>query len=184
MDFLQSNWVKYGMYLGIITILVQLVSYYVTPINVWMQMLLGFVIMIVLFYLAGKAEREANGGVLSYGQALKTTFLTGLTGTVISTLFSIILIQLIDPSLVEKLAEISVETARSMMEKFGMPEDQMAAALEKAEEEAANAFTPGKMLLQIVYGSIFVLIFAAIVSIFVKKNEDPNHVSVQDIGEV
>jgi hypothetical protein len=85
---------------------------------------------------------------------------------------------------VEKLAEISVETARSMMEKFGMPEDQMAAALEKAEEEAANAFTPGKMLLQIVYGSIFVLIFAAIVSIFIKKNEDPNQVNVQDIGEV
>lgn len=184
MDFLQSNWVKYGVYYGIISILVQLVSYYVTPISTGLQMGLSFVIMIALFYLAGKAERETNGGVLSYGQALKTTFLTGLTGTVVSILFSIILIQLIDPGLVEKLTEIQIEATRSMMEKLGTSEDKIAEIMEKMEEDAPNAFTPGKMLLTIPILSIFVLIFAAIVSIFIKKNEDPNQVNVQDIGEV
>lgn len=184
MELLQSNWAKYGIYYGVVSIVLQLISYYVTPINVWVQMLLGFVIMGVMFYLAGKAERDANGGVLPYGVALKTTFLTGFVGVVIATLFSIVLIQLVDPGLVEKLTAMSVDAARSMMEKFGMPEDQVAEALEKAEAEAANSFTPGKMLLSILTNSIFILIIAAIVSIFVKKEGDPNAVSVQDIGEV
>ncbi len=69
------------------------------------------------------------------------------------------------------------------MEAFGMSEDQMAEALEKAEEQTANSFTPGKMLLSILTNSIFILIIAAIVSIFIKKEEDPNQISVQDIGE-
>ena len=184
MDFMQSNWAKYGLYYGLISILFQLGSFYFTPINGWIPMLMGFVIMGVMFYLAGKAERDANGGALSYGQALKTTFLTGFIGVVIATLFTIILIQLIDPGLVEKLTEMSVEAARSMMSKFGMPEDQMAEALEKAEESAANSFTPGAMLLSMLTNSIFILIIAALVSIFIKKEEDPNQISVQDIGEV
>jgi hypothetical protein len=181
MDFLQTNWAKYGVYNALAGIFIQLVSFYVLPVNIWMQMLVGIIVMIVFFYLAGKAEKEDNGGILSYKKALSTTFLTGFTGLVIGTLFMIILVHLIDPSLIEKLTAMSVDAARSMMEKFGMPEDQMAAALEKAEEDAANAFTPLRQLLNIVTGSIMVLIVAAIVSIFIKKEADPNQIVTDDI---
>ncbi len=182
MDFLQKNWAKYGVYYGILSIVIQLFSFYVMSINIWVQMVLGIIIMIVLFYLAGKAERLENDGVLSYGKALVTTFLTGFTGLVIGTLFMIILIQLVDPGLVEKLTQMSVDAAKSMMESFGMAEDQMAAALEKAEEDAANSFTPVRQLLNILWGSFMVLIVAAIVSIFIKKEEDPTKLNVSDIG--
>ena len=178
MEILQTNWAKYGIYYGVLSIVIQLISFYVFPINVWVQFLLGMIIMVILFYMAGKAERSENDGTLSYGKALKTTFLTGFTGLVIATLFLIILIQLVDPSLVEKLTQMSVDAAGSMMKSFGMPEDQMEAALEKAEEEAANSFTPVRQLLNILWGSIMVLIVAAIVSIFIKKDEDPNKISV------
>ena len=170
------------MYYGLTSIAIQLFSFYVVSISVWIQLLLGIVVMVVLFFLAGKEERTENNGVLSYGQALITTFLTGFTGVLISTLFMIILIQLVDPGLVEKLTQMSVDAAKSVMESFGMPEDQMAAALEKAEEDAANSFTPLNQLLQILWGSIMILIVAAIVSIFIKKDEDPTKISIDDMG--
>ncbi len=182
MDLLQTNWAKYGIYYGILSILIQLISFYVMPINIWLQMLLGIIIMCIIFYIAGKAERNDSGGVLTYGEALKTTFLTGFVGLVIGTLFLIILIQLVDPSLVEKLTQMSVDAARSMMESFGMPEDQMAEALQKAEEDAANSFTPLRQLINILTGSIMVLIVSAIMSIFLKKEADPNKVNLNDIS--
>ena len=92
------------------------------------------------------------------------------------------MIQLVDPSLVEKLTQMSVDAARSMMESFGMPEDQMAEALEKAEEDAANSFTPLRQLINIFTGSIMVLIVSAIMSIFLKKEADPNKVNLNDIS--
>ena len=183
MDILQTNWAKYGIYYGVISILIQLISFYVVPINIWLQMLVGIIIMCVTFYLAGKEERNDKGGVLTYGEALKTTFLTGFVGLVISTLFLIILIQLVDPGLVEKLTQMSMDAARGMMESFGMPEDQMAEALEKAEEDAANSFTPVRQLINIFTGSIMVLIVAAIMSIFIKKEADPNAIDLNKIGD-
>jgi len=182
MDILQNKWAKYGLYYALVSIVIQLISYYVFPIGVWMQMLIGIAIMIGFFYIVTKEEKEENSGVLPYGKAFKASFLTGLVGLVITTLFTIILIQLVDPGLVEKLAQVGVDAAKSMMESFGMPEDQMAAALEKAEEDTLNSFTPGKQLLGILWGSIFIAIIAAIFSIFVKKEADPNQLTMEDIG--
>jgi hypothetical protein len=133
--------------------------------------IISFIIMIVILVIVGRAQRQENNDILPYGEALKTTFLTGLVGVVISTLFTIILVNLIDPSLVEKLTEMGMDAARSMMEAVGMPEDKLAEAMEKAEEESVNGFTPTRQLLGIFQSSIFVLIVAAIVSIFIKKDE-------------
>lgn len=170
MDF-QTPWVKYGVYYGITSIILQLISYYVFTIGQGTQALIGIALMITFFILAGKEQKHNNGDILPYGEALKTTFLTGFTGAVISVLFTIVMINLIDPSLLDKLIAIQLETTESMMKTFGMPEDQMAAALEKAEEEASTAFTPLKQLFGLAIASIVILIIAAITSIFIKKNE-------------
>ena len=57
------------------------------------------------------------------------------------------------------------------MESFGMPEDKMAEAMEKAEEEVGNAYSISKQLQSIISGAIMSIIVAAITSIFTKKEE-------------
>jgi hypothetical protein len=182
MNAIQPIWLRYGLFYGLSSILLSLFIYYGYSAGLGMQSLIGMVIMILFLILAGKAQKKENNDVLTYGEALKTTFLTGFAGTVISVLFTIIWINLVDPSLVEKLAEMGLEAARSMMEMFNMPEDQMAAAMEKAEEETLNAFTPLKQLLSIFQASIFTLIIAAIISIFLKKEEDINKIDINSLG--
>jgi hypothetical protein len=179
---IQPIWLRYGIYYGLVSIVFSLLSYYVMPFGFGMQILIGLVIMTAFLILSGKAQRNENRDIMSYGEALKTTFLTGFSGSAISVLFSIILINLIDPGLTEKLAEMSVDAARSMMETFKMPEDQMAEALEKAEEQSLDAFTPLKQLLNLFQVAILVLIVSAIVSIFLKKEEDITKINIKDIG--
>ena len=164
-------WLRYGIIYGLVSIVFSLVNYYVVSMGLGTMSIISFIIMIVILVIVGRAQRQENNDILPYGEALKTTFLTGLVGVVISTLFTIILVNLIDPSLVEKLTEMGMDAARSMMEAVGMPEDKLAEAMEKAEEESVNGFTPTKQLLSIFQSVIFVLIVAAIVSIFIKKDE-------------
>ncbi|MBK6664717.1 MAG: DUF4199 domain-containing protein [Saprospiraceae bacterium] len=164
-------WLRYGIIYGLVSIVFSLVIYYVVSMGLGTMSIISFIIMIVILVIVGRAQRQENNDILPYGEALKTTFLTGLVGVVISTLFTIILVNLIDPSLVEKLTEMGMDAARSMMEAVGMPEDKLAEAMEKAEEESVNGFTPTRQLLGIFQSSIFVLIVAAIVSIFIKKDE-------------
>ena len=164
-------WLRYGIIYGLVSIVFSLVIYYVIPTGLGTLSILSIILMIVFFVIAGRAQRRENNDILPYGEALKTTFLTGMVGSIISIIFSIILLNLIDPSLVEKLTEMSLEASRSMMEAFGIPEDKMAEAMEKAEEKSINAFTPMKQLSGILQAALMAIIVAAIVSIFIKKDE-------------
>ncbi|MBK9255478.1 MAG: DUF4199 domain-containing protein [Saprospiraceae bacterium] len=168
---LQNNWLKYGIIYAAISILISLISFYVYQIGIWTMMLVSFVIMIIIFIAAAKAEKSLNDGILPYGKALKLTFLTGFVGFLIASVFSIILTTLIDPSVVDVIREQALESSRSLMEKLGTPEDVISEAMDKAEEDFDNRFTVTGQLLNILTSSIFVLIIAAIVSIFVKKDE-------------
>jgi hypothetical protein len=183
MNNINPVWLRYGILYGVTSIFLSIIFFYVFPIGLGKQSFVSFAAMIIFMIVAGKAERQLNGGALSYGEALKTTFLTGFSGMVISGLFSLILMNLIDPSLVDKLTEQTIEMTRSMMETFGLPEDQIEQAMEEAETKTSEAFTPLNQVLGILQSAIGVIIFAAIVSIFVKKDADPSQINVSDIGE-
>jgi hypothetical protein len=171
MDF-QTPWIKYGVIYGIISICLFLFSAYVSPLGIWTQLMLGLVIMIVLMVLSANEEKASKEGILNYGEALKNTFLTGFTGFVISGLTTLIMVHLVDPSLLGILQEQAVESVESMMKFFGAPDDAISEALEKAEADMEAQFTPVSQILNILKSSIMVVIIAAIVSIFVKKNEN------------
>lgn len=171
MDF-QTPWIKYGVIYGIISICLFLFSAYVSPLGIWTQLMLGIVIMIVLMVLSAREEKASKEGILNYGEALKNTFLTGFIGFVISGLTTMIMVHLVDPSLLGILQEQAVESVESMMSSIGVSDDVISEALEKAEADMEAQFTPLAQILNILKSSIMVVIIAAIVSIFVKKNEN------------
>lgn len=105
-------WLRYGIIYGLVSIVFSLVNYYVVSMGLGTMSIISFIIMIVILVIVGRAQRQENNDILPYGEALKTTFLTGLVGVVISTLFTIILVNLIDPSLVEKLTEMGMDADR------------------------------------------------------------------------
>lgn len=171
MNNIQPVWIKYGIIYGIISILITIFTYYVFSLNPWVQGVFGFTIMVFIMLLAGKEQRRLNGESMTFFEAYTTTFLTAFVGTTISALFSIILINLIDPSLVDKLTDIIVEQTQATMQSLGLPEDKIDEALEDLENNTANNFTPGMLLWGLLMSSIVLAIFAVIVSLFLKKEQ-------------
>lgn len=182
MNSINPIWLRYGIIYGLVSIATSLIFYYAITIGLGKQSMITFAIMVVFMVLVGKAEKQHQGGLLSYGESLKTTFLTGFVGLILAGIFNLILMNLIDPTLMDKLTEQAMEMTRSMMEFFGVPEDQIEQAMEEAESKTVDAFSPLSQILGILQSSIFVVILAAIVSIFIKKDGDPNQISVNDIG--
>lgn len=167
---MKENWMKYGAIYALVAMMLQIVFYYLIQMSVSMQMVLGFGMMILFMVLATLKERSDKGGFLSYGECLMTSFLTALLGTVASIVLMIVLLE-VDPGLKDKLVEIQMATSRSMMESFGMSEDQIAEAMEQVEAEGAAEFTIGKQLTNGIITSVMVFILAALVSLFLKKNQ-------------
>ena len=171
MDF-QTPWIKYGIIYGLISTVVLMISAYLFKIGIWTQFLISIVTMLTLFFLASKDQKSQNSGYLPYGEALKVTFLTGFTGSFLYGLITIIMIFLIDPDMRDFMIQLNLEFGESMMRFFGMSEEIIEKSMEEAEEGIEDQFTPLGLILNIFKASVLTLFFAAIFSIFVKKNEN------------
>jgi hypothetical protein len=131
-------------------------------------------IFFLLFYLgyviyAGIQFRKESGGYLSYGKAFQHGYITLIVGGVISTLFTIVLFHVIDPSIPETLTQASIEKTEEMMAGFGMSEDKIEEEIEK--QDIPGRFTVGGQLMQLVWALVINAIIAAITSLFVRKNQ-------------
>lgn len=173
MDNNQPVWLKYGILYGLVSIVLSLLSYYLITQGIMFMGIVSFIVAIVIMVIAGKEQRKLNGNVLPFSEAVKTTFLTILVGIVISTLFKIILFNLIDSGLSDRLAEITIDSTRSMMEKLNLPEEEFEKVMEGIEESTANANSTGKLLLDMVTSSVFMLVISLIVSAIIKRDPLP-----------
>ncbi len=153
----------YGIYLGIVLILISVV-YYVTG-NMFNQssQWIGYVVMIAGIVLAQLAYRRSLGGTMMYGQALGMGVLTMLFASVLSGIYTYLLYAVIDPSLQEKMR---IFTEEQIVKQGRVPEDQIDAAVNMA----ARMQSPVMMLIiAIVGGTLIGLIISLITSIFTQK---------------
>lgn len=173
---MENNGIKNGLFMGVASVLFSMILYFINPKMMFGGVAyLGFLIPLYFMWKAGTDERQSNGGYLSFGGALKVTFLSIVVGFLISNLFSYVLINFIDPSLIEVIRETSMETAEKMAGMFGGNEDVME-EMKDAMEEQDFSPTLGSTLLTYLVGLIFPgFVFALIISAIVKK-DDPSNV--------
>ena len=135
-----------------------------------------FVIFFGLFLFIGFEARKAYGGYITFSDAFKSVWFSYALGGFLFVLFNFVLNTLIDPELPGKLFDEGINSAISMMQKFGMEEaevekvyDQMMAA----KDEVYESFTLQGFFLTYMYYLIGGAVGAAIVGLIVKK-ENPN----------
>ena len=106
--------VTYGLISGLASVLFSLLLYlggvkwFVSPVAYT-----GILIPIIIAVLAGLKQKKTEGGYLEFSAALKVVFTCFVIGTVISTLFSYILLNFIDVPFRQALAQ---ETTVKMQE--------------------------------------------------------------------
>jgi len=169
----QQTWIKYGLILSLATIGLTILFFYLVDIGLFKQSLILYGAIVLFMVLAGLEYRKNNQNTMLYGEAFKVTFLTTLLGMVISSVFSYVLMNFIDPELVDIMVEKTIDSTESFMRSVGAPEDQIDQALDQLETEMPLQFTLAGTLKNMINIVIISAILSAIVSIFLRKEEKP-----------
>lgn len=164
---------KYGFYYGLTSIGVALVLWLVNKellFKMSLQSILGLALAIIFMFLAIKAVKGEQEGFISFGEAIAASMLTYALGGLMAILFSFVLLNYIDPSLLEVQKEVAMETAENVIEMFGGTEESMEEMREEMEEEASS-YSLGKNLMAWLFSLIFPgLIISLIMSAIMKKS--------------
>jgi len=151
---------NYGLYMGLLLIVYSLVIYFAGLTGNTAANYLTYIIYIgMLCYTMLNFRDKVNGGVMTYGQGVGLGTFTMVIGGLLSGVFGFILLKYIDPSLVEKIVNITLEEAMAS----GLPDAQ----IEMTEKITRMAASPIATLLVSVLGggingAIISLILAAI----------------------
>lgn len=137
-----------------------------------LSMLISLALLIIILVMAIKSYRSLLGGAITFGQAFKFGFFVLLFGTAISSIYTFIFLQFIDPEYLKNVMDQFMTNLEEFMLNRGVPEDQVAKAMEEANKPLPG---PAKSAIQ---GFFQILIFSTIVNLIVaaimKKNPEIN----------
>lgn len=165
-EIIKKNGISYGIILGVISILLTTLIY---AFNMelfgswWLGLLILAINIVIYCVLLSKTKKQLNND-FSFKQAFTTYFIALAISALLSTVYNMVLFNVIDPGAKETIMEVTVKSSVEMMEKFGAPE----AEIEKAVEgiRATDNYSIGNLIkgffMVLAIGSVFGLIFAAI----------------------
>lgn len=126
--------------------------------------LLGIVIEVI-----GVTKYKASqGGFMSFKEGFTVYFMIALVATLVSTLFSLLIFNVVDPEFADLVNNEILETTISRMEGFGTPEEVIKRTMEQMEESGGQ-FTAANQLKSMAYAMIFNAVVGLIVAAFTKK---------------
>ncbi len=164
--------VKYGVIGGFASIIITLIIWFINPDYLFSYgAAIGFIVLIYSMYMAGKEARELSDGYIDFGEIFKYLFIAFVVVSLITTIFDYVLINFIDPSMIERQKEFSIKISEFIASMFGYEEtlDELTESIEDQE----LSYTIGTAIQGWIFGMIFGAIIAAIQGAIMKK-KDPN----------
>ncbi len=169
---MKSNFLKhaatYGLYIGLALIVLSLVDYLL---GFYGQNklfgLLQYAVMIggILWATMQYRNTEEMGGYLSYGQSLSYGVMLSLCFGLVSSIFAVLLMTVIDPGYMEKLMDVS---RAALLEEGSLTEEQVEMSITMMEKFTGN---PLFVFFSGLIGSVLIgTLVSLVTSIFTKKN--------------
>lgn len=165
-EIIKKNGITFGLIGGLISVLITLYAYLIDLSifgSLWLLLIIFVTYLVLYIALLSKTKKELNN-VFSFKDAFTTFFISMVIGVVISTIFNMILFNIVDLELAEKVKQITMESTSSFMKKMGAPNSEVIKAMKQIEETDNYSITKQiqGLLMNIVISSIFGLILAAI----------------------
>lgn len=171
-----SSALKSGLIIGVVSIVVFILMYVadIKPVGIIMpfvMMLAGLAINIIVLVVLFKKYRTLIGGFISFRDAFLYCFIALVTASLVSSVFSILFMQFVDPDYLKNI----MEAQKAYMENYlsgKVSEEQLSQTLDKIDEQAAK-MTPVSSTIRSLIGSvIFGGIVALIMGAIMKKNPE------------
>ena len=171
---MKNHATTYGFYYGAASIAFFLLFYVINPRMLFgtANTILGFALPVLFMYLSVGATREDQDGTISFGEALKASFLTYMIGSLIGILFLWVLYNYIDVSLLDLQKEMAIEMTENFVGALGASEENMEEMREALEEQGGH-FSFGTAILGWL-GSLIIpgIVIALILSAIMKNSKD------------
>ncbi|MEE2771612.1 MAG: DUF4199 domain-containing protein [Bacteroidota bacterium] len=166
--------VAYGIYLGVALILITVLAYAfdLALFTKWWFGILIILFTVIMGGFAASKAKKASTELFTFKKAFGSYFLTIFIGTFIGLLFSFLLFNVVDPAASETLTELTMESTRAMMERFGAPEDQINEALRNMQDN--NQFSLVNQLKGYAFQLVLYALLGLIVSLIVREKEQVN----------
>ncbi len=118
----------------------------------------------VIIFLGIRAFKSANGGYLSISEALKVAVGAAVIGAIISIIYQLVLVNMIEPDYMEKAMEIA--KPKAFEQNPNMTEEQWEQGMEMQKSLAWIQYP-----IILIMNSIFGLIIGLIVGLILKKSK-------------
>jgi len=167
--------IKFGAVLGIINIIITLLVYLI---DVSLFASLWFLLVLILVTIgfttyATIDYRKAAGGYLDFKNAFIHGAIVMLVAMIIGRLFSILLFNVIDPSLGQTITDITIETWTKRMAGWGTPQDAIDKAVADMSNDMPKQFSPLGLLKSIVWPGFLITAIGACISGAIAKRKRP-----------
>ncbi|WP_290699839.1 DUF4199 domain-containing protein [Lacinutrix sp.] len=178
METLQPNTIKssainYGLYLAIILAGSSILAY-VVNLDLLTNFLYGSIIFILTiglaFFSVYKAKKILNG-FITFKQAFTAFFITIALAVFIKVVIDYVLFNFIDAEAAIIMQEKALDTQVGLLQNFGMSEEQIALAVEAAEDQP-NLYSLQSLLFGLFGSLAFYSIIGLIVALIMKRNPE------------
>ncbi|MDP5105446.1 MAG: DUF4199 domain-containing protein [Polaribacter sp.] len=162
--------INFGLYLGLIGVIMHLAlwaSGQLIELN-WINSVVWILALIAFSIIGIKNFREASGGFISWGQGLKIGMGITMVAAVITVIYTLLFINVIDPG----FQQVAMEAQKQIWLDGGMTEEQIEASVTIAK----NFQTPAMASALILGFSGFIgFIVSAIIAAIMKKSEEETY---------
>jgi len=165
----RENALKFGLYLGLFNVVVQLIIYFIDPLIIYTNQAIGLVLMVISIsasvYFCIELKKMV-GGFWNFRLAFSSIFIMFLISSLVALLYQVVEFHLIDKELPQKSVDAIMNKMHNDLSAKGLSEDQI-----KSQMEITKKFVPlpGSIMsltwglfASIVVSIILALIFAAI----------------------
>jgi hypothetical protein len=170
---LLNHSLKFGFIIGIVNIIISVLAYMTGEALMvkWWYALILLVINIGLLVYSGNQYRASLGGFMNFKTAFSVTFVTFVIAGIIGTIFSILLFQVIDPDLPQRLTKAAVEQAEQIMTNLGAPTDRIDEQITSIENRMEGQFSFMGQIKSFGIGLIIYAVLSLILGAILKKSE-------------
>ena len=171
MEALRKNSINFGLILGVFLVVMTTIIYAVN-INLFTSTWIGIVNILIIsgFGIFAVLKYKKNiGGFITFKESFTGFFITVVIGFIISTLFSILLFNYIDPEAKAILTENIIKYTVEMMQKFGAKPADLNKMIE--EMRSTDSFGVMGQLKGFAFNTILYSIIGLIASLILKKDK-------------
>ncbi len=170
---MQNHFVKYGLVMGVASIIFSMILYLSNPafLMTWGSWA-GMIITVYFMVKSVSDTKNDSGGFLTLSDSFKAAWLTFVLGSFISSVFLFVLVNFVDPSLIEVIRNTQIEALQKIGELVSISPDKLEEQISVIKD--TNPFGLAQIALSIPISFLFPgAVIAIIIAAILRKN-DPN----------